>query len=65
MKFVSNAGADRVLDLIHPWLKRNHKLNSMSESVARQVAANLEIKALLAARQQIAQSLQGINNEGY
>ncbi|MGD9729811.1 MAG: SNF2-related protein, partial [Nitrospiraceae bacterium] len=32
MKFVSNAGTDRVLDLIRPWLKRGYKLDVVSES---------------------------------
>ncbi|WP_374408798.1 hypothetical protein [Hydrogenophaga sp.] len=32
MKFVSNAGTDRVLDLIRPWLKRGYKLDVVSDS---------------------------------
>ena len=32
MKFVSNAGKDRVLDLIRPLLRHGHKLDVMSDS---------------------------------
>ena len=32
MKFVSNAGSDRVLDLIRPWLKPNHRMDMVSPS---------------------------------
>jgi hypothetical protein len=32
MKFVSNAGTDRVLDLIRPWLKPEHRLDMVSPS---------------------------------
>jgi len=32
MKFVSNSGTDRVVDMIRPWLKRSHKLDMVSES---------------------------------
>ncbi|WP_440080528.1 hypothetical protein [Ralstonia pseudosolanacearum] len=32
MKFVSNGGTDRVLDLIRPWLQRSHNLDMVSES---------------------------------
>lgn len=32
MKFISNAGTDRVLDLVRPCLKRGHKLDMVSES---------------------------------
>lgn len=30
MKFVSNAGTDRVVDLVRPWLKPNHQLDVVS-----------------------------------
>ena len=32
MKFVSNAGSDRVLDLIRPWLKPEHRMDMVSPS---------------------------------
>ncbi len=32
MKFVSNAGTDRVVDLVRPWLKPNHQLDVVSPS---------------------------------
>lgn len=32
MKFVSNAGTDRVLDLVRPWLKSDHRLDMVSPS---------------------------------
>jgi hypothetical protein len=32
MKFVSNAGTDRVLDLVRPWLKPDHRLDMVSPS---------------------------------
>jgi hypothetical protein len=32
MKFVSNAGVDRVVDLVRPWLKANHQLDAVSPS---------------------------------
>ena len=32
MKFVSNAGTNRVVDLIRPWLKPNHQLDVVSPS---------------------------------
>ena len=32
MKFVSIAGSDRVLDLIRPWLKPNHRMDMVSPS---------------------------------
>lgn len=32
MKFVSNAGTDRVLDLVRPWLKPGHQLDAVSPS---------------------------------
>ncbi len=32
MKFVSNAGTDRVLDLVRPWLKSHHQLDMVSPS---------------------------------
>lgn len=32
MKFVSNSGTDRILDLIRPWLKRGYKLDVVSDS---------------------------------
>lgn len=32
MKFVSNAGTDRVVDLVRPWLKSNHQLDVVSPS---------------------------------
>ncbi|WP_027477931.1 helicase-related protein [Curvibacter gracilis] len=32
MKFVSNAGTDRVVDLVRPWLKHNHQLDVVSPS---------------------------------
>ncbi|WP_291518016.1 helicase-related protein [Acidovorax sp.] len=32
MKFVSNAGTDRVVDLVRPWLKPNHRLDVVSPS---------------------------------
>ena len=32
MKFVSNAGTDRVVDLVRPWLKPNHQLDVFSPS---------------------------------
>ena len=32
MKFVSNAGTDRVVDLVRPWLRPNHQLDVVSPS---------------------------------
>ncbi|MEG1357794.1 hypothetical protein [Comamonas sp.] len=32
MKFISNAGSDRVLDLIRPGLGRGHKLDMVSDA---------------------------------
>ena len=32
MKFISNAGSDRVLDLIRPGLGRGHKLDMVSDT---------------------------------
>lgn len=32
-KFVSNAGADRVVELVHPRLKPNHQLDVVSSSL--------------------------------
>ena len=32
LKFVSNAGSDRVLDVIRPWLKPNHRMDMVSLS---------------------------------
>ena len=32
MKFVSNAGTDRVLDLVRPWLKPGHGMDMISPS---------------------------------
>jgi len=32
MKFVSNVGTDRVVDLVRPWLKSNHQLDVVSPS---------------------------------
>ena len=32
MKFVSNAGTDRVVDLVRPWLRPNHRLDVVSPS---------------------------------
>ena len=32
MKFVSNAGTDRVLDLVRPWLKSDHQLDMVTPS---------------------------------
>lgn len=32
MKFVSNVGTDRVLDLVRPWLKADHRLDMVSPS---------------------------------
>jgi hypothetical protein len=32
MKFVKNAGTDRVVDLMRPWLKSNHRLDVVSNS---------------------------------
>ncbi len=34
MKFISNAGTDRVLDLIRPWIRSGNKLDVMSESLS-------------------------------
>ena len=31
MKFVSNAGSDRVMDLIRPWLKPDHRMEAEQE----------------------------------
>ena len=30
MRFVSNAGSDRVLDLIRPWIQRGHQIDMVS-----------------------------------
>ena len=33
MKFVSNAGTDRVLDLVRPWLKPGHGMDMILQSL--------------------------------
>jgi hypothetical protein len=34
MKFVSNVGADRVVDLVRPWLKADHRLDMVSPALS-------------------------------
>ena len=34
MKFVSNAGADRVVDLVRPWLKADYRLDMVSPALS-------------------------------
>ena len=34
MKFVSNAGTDRVLDLVRLWLKSDHQLGDLGSGLA-------------------------------
>lgn len=34
MKFVRNAGTDRVLELVRPWLKSDHQLDMVSQSLS-------------------------------
>lgn len=41
MKFASNAGTDRVLDLIRPGLKHGHKLDMVSEAFSLFAFADL------------------------
>ena len=41
MKFVSNSGTDRVLDLVRPWLKPGHSLDMVSGSLSLYAFAEL------------------------
>jgi hypothetical protein len=61
MKFVSNIGTDRVLDLIRPSLKRGHKLDVMSEFLSLFAFAELleELPLLDQTRLVIPPSRQG------
>ena len=41
MRIVSNAGTDRVMDLIHPWLKPGHRMDLASEALSLHAFAEL------------------------
>lgn len=52
MKFVSNSGTDRVVDLVRPWLKPNHQLDVVSPSFSLFAFAEVlaEVPRLASAR---------------